>query len=94
MQKLLTDLWTGFIWFTDNLARGFGWAVSIVAIAAGLNLMSLAFPVPFDATDDAAAKVRSGMNVLTDNETGCQYLTTLGGMTPRSGRDGMQICGR
>ena len=53
-----------------------------------------------DATDwgrddtDTADK-RSGLAILTDARTGCQYLTTAkGGLTPRQGVDGFQICAK
>ena len=36
----------------------------------------------------------SGMGVHTDALTGCQYLSRYrGGITPRMGADGKQICG-
>lgn len=35
----------------------------------------------------------SGMRVLSDNLTGCQYLAySSGGITPRMGADGKQVC--
>lgn len=34
------------------------------------------------------------MTVLTDLETGCQYLLTYAGITPRLGASGRQMCGR
>lgn len=42
---------------------------------------------PFDSTDHAEKKLRSGANLVTDYLTGCQYLAAAkGGITPR--RDG------
>ena len=36
---------------------------------------------------------RSQMSLFTDHGTGCQYLgRTFGGLTPRMGADGQQIC--
>lgn len=44
-----------------------------------------------DATDSPEA--RSGVNLRIDHGTGCHYLTTsTGGITPRLGPDGSQIC--
>lgn len=48
-------------------------------------------PVPRDDSD-ASTVVRSGMTPRTDHLTGCQYLTGGGGITPRMGADGKQIC--
>lgn len=45
-----------------------------------------------DATDSEAR--RSGLALFTDAQTGCQYVgSAWGGLTPRIGRDGHQICG-
>ena len=33
------------------------------------------------------------MRVHTDAVTGCQYLTVIGGITPRLASDGRQLCG-
>jgi hypothetical protein len=36
---------------------------------------------------------RSGMRILTDHKTGCQYMyAQRGGLTPRIARDGLPIC--
>lgn len=92
MIHAVKEIGNSLIWFSDSITRGFGWALSILGIVAGLSILSWVFPSPFDATDNAIAGLRSGMNVMTDHETGCQYLSTLAGITPRLGRDGMQIC--
>jgi hypothetical protein len=49
--------------------------------------------LPYDSTDDIENKHKSGMEVLTDYQTGCQYLSTgtFGGITPRLDKDGHQI---
>ena len=48
----------------------------------------------YDETDDVANHTRSNLALRTDHGTGCQYLaTSLGGITPRLGPDGKQICG-
>ena len=44
-----------------------------------------------DNTD--SREKRSGMSLFTDHGTGCQYLSrTFGGLTPRMGADGQQVC--
>lgn len=44
---------------------------------------------PFDATDDIENQARSGLVILVDHQTGCEYLgTLLGGPTPRMAEDG------
>lgn len=44
-----------------------------------------------DSTDTAHR--RSGLGLHTDALTGCQYLASpWGGLTPRMGRDGRQLC--
>ncbi len=48
--------------------------------------------LPFwkDSTDPSFG--RSGMEIKTDHLTGCQYLATRGGLTPRVDVNGNQIC--
>lgn len=50
-------------------------------------------PMPYDDTDNPPN--RSGMILYTDSLTGCQYLSVSrsGGITPRMGANGKQICG-
>ena len=47
---------------------------------------------PFDDTD--APPSRSGVSLVTDALTGCQYLKAplFGSITPRMSADGKQIC--
>ncbi len=55
----------------------------------------LQFFTPYDTTDNIAKKRHSGFILYTDHLTGCQYLQAGllgGGITPRLGRDGKQIC--
>lgn len=69
-----------------------GFFVGVVVtllLVAGLRMGGS--PPPYDDTD--APPARSGLKVLTDARTGCQYLTTArGGLTPRLGRDGRHLC--
>ena len=49
---------------------------------------------PLDATDNHVTGSRSGMRILVDHGTGCQYLrATGGGLTPRLDAQGKPICG-
>lgn len=48
------------------------------------------WPHAFDDSD--APPARSGLRIKTDNLTGCQYLVTMTGITPRVNRDGKQVC--
>ena len=65
-----------------------------MALATALLVIALALPVsprPLDSTDNPNGK-RSGLIIRTDCLTGGQYLVaSTGGVTPRLGRDGMQI---
>ena len=51
---------------------------------------------PYDDTDDAINKERSGLSLYTDHGTGCQYLVKLDlfavAITPRMRHDGSQVC--
>lgn len=54
---------------------------------------------PWDSTDNAEEKERSGMTLYIDHLTGCQYLSGSNlfgstGMTPRLNKDGTQYCER
>ena len=42
--------------------------------------------------DDTDGEKRSGMKVLVDAKTGCQYLGYNSGITPRLDDEGKQIC--
>lgn len=58
-----------------------------------LLLFVLSWLQPYDDTDDAQNKIRSGMVVKTDHRTGCQYLESgfIGGLTPRVDVSGQHI---
>lgn len=59
----------------------FLWGVGVDFMKIGLD------------TTDTSDGARSGMDLRTDHGTGCQYLeSTGGGLTPRLGRDGKQVC--
>lgn len=64
-------------------------------LIAGLIICSVVFylwPNPTDDTD-YDAKRRSGVKLVNDYGTGCQYLETVdGSLYPRMATDGKQIC--
>ena len=70
-----------------QLKKDLSWYIAIVALfyflinASGFN------------KDDTDGEKRSGMKPLIDARTGCQYLASNGGITPRLDKNGKQICG-
>lgn len=75
--------------FADN-------AFVILAVALALTVLAQSC-TPYDDTDDVSTKTRSGVLLITDYGTGCQYLATGGlfgayGITPRMDSDGNHIC--
>lgn len=62
----------------------------VVAMLGVVLLFYSVYATPYDDTDPPGG--RSGMDLLTDHRTGCQYLYRRGAITPRMGRDGRQIC--
>jgi hypothetical protein len=78
------------------LALGATYYLSLIGIAA-LALLWIADAVgighAYDDTDSKALNERSGVLLRTDYGTGCQYLEGgRGGLTPRLGADGKQVC--
>lgn len=65
---------------------------AILAVVGAIVLASLlVLPGPVDDTD-ASALQRSGLSLYIDARTGCQYLSTGRGLTPRLNENGKQIC--
>lgn len=67
----------------------------IIIVACVLALIGfVTFTRPPRDDTDAPGK-RSGLNLYTDNKTGCQYLSAPFGraLTPRLDANGQQICG-
>lgn len=59
-----------------------------LAVATGWLAQCASYRDDTDGADE-----RSGMVLYRDARTGCEYLgNPLGGITPRVGRDGKQIC--
>lgn len=69
-----------------------GWAAVAFSVAAVILFSSAANP--YDDTDPPGEKERSGLRLLTDAKTGCQYLAAgiAGGITPRIDDRGNPIC--
>lgn len=66
----------------------------VVMVATGVLCGGLAFYLlnPKSSADPAGGY--SGLHVMVDALTGCQYLATQkGGLTPRLDANGKQICG-
>lgn len=63
----------------------------ICAVCLGLGLYIV---TPTDDSDGGVWS-RSGVNVIMDHKTGCQYLQRMfSGMTPRLDGNGKQICNK
>lgn len=56
----------------------------------GVCLLFVGYITPHDDTDPPDG--RSGMTLLIDHGTGCQYLYRSGAITPRMDKSGRQIC--
>ncbi len=69
-------------------------AFLFVAVLLFVYYIAIQFS-PKDASDDPVTGKRSGLVLLTDYGTGCQYLKTpiFGPVIPRLGSDGKPMCG-
>jgi hypothetical protein len=97
----MTDIIQIITEVTHNAFKAAAWSV-IVQLAAiyivtaitisGVNyLLSTYTDIGRDATDPPAG--RSDMIIMTDHQTGCQYLMgSRGGLTPRLDENGKQMC--
>lgn len=76
-------------WWMRPMTWRFAAGVVALVLLAGAAIWWLS---PRDSTDPPAGR-RSGLVILTDHLTGCQYLgASRGGVTPRLRADGSQIC--
>lgn len=75
-----------------RMKRIYGIAVSIGAaiILAWMVMAFASWLTPYDETDPPGG--RSGMDLLTDHGTGCQYLYRRGAITPRMDANGRHMC--
>jgi Family of unknown function (DUF6440) len=62
--------------------------MSCVLVGASIFALSR----PLDATDNHVTGDRSGLFIMVDHGTGCQYLRS-GSITPRLDAQGKPICG-
>jgi hypothetical protein len=80
--------------FANGVVSAFaGWIVlGLILSHVANNTTWLDVVFPRDATDGPSR--RSGVEIVTDHETGMQYLRTRGGgIVPRIGADGEQMRG-
>lgn len=56
-----------------------------------IMLLAIYLMTPTDTTDRGFLR-RSGLELLRDELTGCEYLSRSGALTPRLDRDGKHIC--
>ena len=68
--------------------------VRSIALALALVGCSKAAPAPTPATAQAQreAELPDWVTVVEDRKTGCQYLATPGGLTPRLASSGRPVC--
>lgn len=67
--------------------------IFLVIAILGVFLLVYSRPMtPYNDTDLPGN--RSGMDLLTDHGTGCQYLYRRGAITPRMDANGKQICSK
>lgn len=72
------------------MTRIIDWTTTLVV--GVLLLIFINWLYPYDDSDNAEAKQRSGFTVRKDNLTGCEYLSTLFALYPRMDDEGRQIC--
>lgn len=78
-------------WFSIGVWQclGVAWAITIIL---ALLLTPISNRLRDTDATDAAQDKRSGFSLMTDYGTGCQYLKTGSGLTPRLDATGHQIC--
>lgn len=63
------------------------WCIAFAALLANIF-----WPQPYDDTDAKDHSSRSGVVLITDHGTGCQYLARFGVIVPRMDTTGKQVC--
>ena len=63
--------------------------VTVVFLLLGLGAFAVFSPTD---SSDLDRWNRSGAKLIIDYETGCEYLGSFSGLTPRLGVDGKHIC--
>ena len=72
--------------FGFGMGVGFAFGILVVALTA-----SLISDMTTTRDDSDSKQSRSGLQVLTDEKTGLQYLRSKSGMTPRFDQNGKQL---
>ena len=69
------------------------WGAVIYLIIHAITIYFVNKSLPKDSTDSTdSINSRSGMNILIDNKTKCEYLSTrAGSLTPRLSANGIQL---
>ena len=76
---------------TEKLAKAIRYMLMLFFILMFIEMFTpIWWLAPGDDTD--SNDERSGMTLLIDYGTGCQYLSRFGGITPRLDRDGQHVC--
>lgn len=72
------------------------YCISVIIVILLINWLCSITPFWRDDTDEPGwFGTRSGVKIVTDHKTGCQYLyASRGGLTPRLDSDGKHICER
>lgn len=84
---MIDDLWSLLL----TIAALYFCAMILMSFLSGL--INRYTDIGRDATDPPHG--RSDMKILTDHETGCQYLAgARGGLTPRLDSSGKPMCGK
>lgn len=78
---------------TERLAG----TINFLVVVAGISFVVGALFGPRDSTDPPGRlwlvfRRMSGLTLYRDHLTGCEYVSVGGGLTPRLGADGKQLC--
>ena len=77
------------------LLKKFTWwkiRIAMLILAGWILLTFISYEIaPIDDSDATDPFIRSGMTVLVDHRTGCQYLRSGDGLTPRMEANGKQV---
>lgn len=76
-----------------RIIRQFLYVVWFLAVVAFLDGVWGPFDMLMKTDTTDAPGSRSGLRLYTDHMTGCEYLGTRNGLTPRLDNTGRQICG-
>ncbi len=77
---------------TSIVIREAAWVFFLAWVGVKFVWLVMSPLFPFNATDDAQNRKRAGVVIVTDYETGCEYLRTrTGGLSPRMAAGGIQM---